>query len=132
MKFDVFHSIGRIDSLVPRLSDREVFGQFFGQAEAAERLGYGVMWVAESHFSSEVQKRNPDPVIPNYHGEVGLNADSMQLAQALFARTERLGFGTAIMNIVGGNGGPIAAADRVRSLAWLNSLSRRPRELAIG
>jgi len=56
----------------------------------------------------------------------------MQLAHAVFARTDRIGFGTAIMNIVGGNGGPVAAADRVRSLAWLNALSPQPRELAIG
>lgn len=132
MKFDVFHSIGRIDSLPVRLSDRQVFGQFFSQVQAAEELGYGLMWVAESHFSSEVQKTNPGAVIPHYQGEVGLNADSMQLAQAVFARTRKIGFGTAIMNIVGGNGGPIAAADRVRSLSWLNSLSPFPRELKIG
>jgi alkanesulfonate monooxygenase SsuD/methylene tetrahydromethanopterin reductase-like flavin-dependent oxidoreductase (luciferase family) len=132
MKFDVFHSIGRIDSLPIKLTDREVFGQFFSQVQAAEDLGYGLMWVAESHFSSEVQKQNPGAVIPHYAGEVGLNADSMQLAQAVFARTRKIGFGTAILNIVGGNGGPIAAADRVRTLAWLNGLSHNPRELKIG
>jgi alkanesulfonate monooxygenase SsuD/methylene tetrahydromethanopterin reductase-like flavin-dependent oxidoreductase (luciferase family) len=132
MKFDVFHSIGRIDSLPVKLTDRQVYSQFFSQVRAAEDLGYGLMWVAESHFSSEVQKANPGAVIPHYQGEVGLNADSMQLAQAIFASTRRIGFGTAIMNIVGGNGGPIAAADRVRSLAWLNGLSSSPRELKIG
>lgn len=132
MKFDVFHSLGRIDSLPVRLSDRQVFAQFFSQVQAAEKLGYGLIWAAESHFSSETQKQNPGAVIPHYQGEVGLNADSMQLAQAVFARTRRIGFGTAILNIVGGNGGPIAAADRVRSLAWLNSLSPSPRELKIG
>lgn len=132
MKFDLFHSLGRIDSVQPRLADVEVFRQFFAQVKAAEDLGFGTVWVAESHFSSEVQKNGPEPVIPNYSGEVGLNADSMQLAQAMFARTDRIGFGTAILNIVGGNGGPIAAADRVRTLAWLNSLEDRPRELNIG
>jgi len=50
----------------------------------------------------------------------------------ILERTKRLGFGTAIMNIVGGNGGPIAAADRVRTLAWLNSLRDQPRRLSIG
>lgn len=132
MDFDVFHSVGRIDSVAPRLSDRDVFTLFFSQARAAETLGYGTLWVAESHFSSEVQKQNPDPVIPHYAGEVGLNADSMQTAHALFARTRRLGFGTAILNIVGGNGGPIAAADRVKSLAWHVSLMDEPRPLSIG
>ncbi len=132
MKFDVFHSIGRIDSVYPKLSDRQVFQQFFDQVIAAETLGYETIWVAESHFSSEVQKQNPEPVIPNYHGEVGLNADSVQLAGMICERTERIGFGTAIMNIVGGNGGPIAAADRVRSLAWHNSLRQTPRKLWMG
>jgi alkanesulfonate monooxygenase SsuD/methylene tetrahydromethanopterin reductase-like flavin-dependent oxidoreductase (luciferase family) len=132
MKFDVFHSIGRIDSVSPRLGDAAVFRQFFRQLGAAEALGFGTMWVAESHFSSEVQKHNPEPVIPNYHGEVGLNADSMQLAQVILERTQRIGFGTAIFNIVGGNGGPLAAADRVRSLAWLNHLRDTPRRLDIG
>lgn len=132
MKFDVFHSIGRVDSLPTRSTDRQVFERFFAEASAAESFGYDTVWVAESHFSSEVQKRHPYAVIPNYQGEVGLNADSMQLAQAMFARTKRIGFGTAIMNIVGGNGGPIAAADRVRSLAFLNTLQREPRDLRIG
>lgn len=132
MKFDVFHSIGRIDTVAPRSTDAQVFSRFFAEAVAAEALGYSILWVAESHFSSEVQKGNAGAVIPNYQGEVGLNCDSLQLAQTLFGKTKRLGFGTAIMNIVGGNGGPIAAADRVRTLAFLNSLEAQPRELAIG
>lgn len=132
MKFDIFHSIGRIDSVSPKLSDREVVESFFAQAIAAEEFGYGTVWAAESHFSSEVQKRHKAPVITTFEGEVGLNNDSPQLAQALFARTRRIGFGTAIFNIVGGNGGPIGAADRVRSLTFLNSLQESPRPLNIG
>lgn len=132
MRFDIFHSLARIDTVTPQLTDREVFQLFFRQVELAETLGYGSIWVAESHFSSEVQKRNPGGVIPNFIGEVGLNCDSMQLGQQVFARTQTLGFGTAILNIVGGNGGPIAAADRLRSLAWYNALNDRPRRLDIG
>ena len=132
MKFDVFHSIGRIHSIEPKRSDARSFTDFFAQVELAESLGYETVWVAESHFSSEVQKQHEEPVIPNYHGEVGLNADSFLLAQSVFERTERIGFGTAILNIVGGNGGPIAAADRLRSLAWHNHLRETPRRLHIG
>jgi hypothetical protein len=47
-------------------------------------------------------------------------------------QTKRLHFGTAIHNIVGGNGGPIASADRVNTLAFLNQLGKTPRELYIG
>ncbi len=132
MKFDVFHSIGRIDSLPVKLSDRDVFISFFEQLRLADELGFGTIWVAESHFSSEVQKRHKQPVIPNYQGEVGINCDSPQLAQMVMARTKRIGFGTAIYNIVGGNGGPVAAADRIRSLAFLNQFADRPRKLDIG
>ncbi len=130
--FDIFHSIGRIDSITPRRTDVEVFSAFLEQALLAEDLGFDTMWVAESHFSSEVQKRHRQPVIPNYHGEVGLNADAMVLAQTLFERTKKLNFGTAIFNIVGGNGGPIAAADRVNFLTYMNQFRESPRKLQIG
>ncbi len=132
MQFDIFHSIGRIDTLKPIPADREIFSAFFDQCVLAEELGYKTMWVAESHFSSEVQKSHVKPVIPHYHGEVGLNADSCQLAHLVFAKTHKLSFGTAIYNIVGGNGGPIAAADRIRSLAYLNAMTDRPRRLHVG
>ena len=80
MQFDIFHSIGRIDMLKPIPADRAIFSAFIEQCQIAEQLGYETMWVAESHFSSEVQKSNAKPVIPHYQGEVGLNADSFQLA----------------------------------------------------
>jgi alkanesulfonate monooxygenase SsuD/methylene tetrahydromethanopterin reductase-like flavin-dependent oxidoreductase (luciferase family) len=132
MLFDLFHSLARVDTLLPRVTDRQVFLDFFAQARAAEDLGFGTVWVAESHFSSEVQKLHAEPVIPTFRGEIGLNSDSPQLAQALFERTARIGFGTAIYNIVGGNGGPLAAADRVRALAFINSLREAPRSLHLG
>ncbi len=132
MIFDLFHSIGRIDSIRPQLTDREVFGQFFRQVELAEEIGLDTIWVAESHFSSEIQKRHPSAVIPHYSGEVGLNCDPMQLAHTIFSRTRRINFGTAIHNIVGGNGGPIASADKVRTLAFLNQFNDQPRQLHIG
>ncbi len=132
MQFDIFHSISRTDTIKPRLSDLEVFKGFFAQAVAAEALGFNTLWVAESHFSSEVQKQHRQPVIPNYQGEVGLNCDSMQLFTTLMAKTTRLNLGTAIFNIVGGNGGPLAAADRIRTLAFLNGLAAKQRELYIG
>ncbi len=132
MKFDVFHSIGRIDSLPRRLSDREVFEGFFDQVRLADELDFGTIWTAESHFSTQVQKRHKVPVVPNYQGEIGLNCDSPQLAQLILSQTKRIGFGTAIYNIVGGNGGPIAAADRIVSLAFLNQFASQPRKLDIG
>lgn len=132
MQFDLFHSIGRIDTLKPVPADREVFRAFLDQCQLGESLGYPTMWVAESHFSSEVQKSNSKPVIPNYHGEVGLNADSCQLVQLMLSQTNKIGFGTAIHNIVGGNGGPLASADRIRTMAFLNSLQPNPRKLHIG
>jgi alkanesulfonate monooxygenase SsuD/methylene tetrahydromethanopterin reductase-like flavin-dependent oxidoreductase (luciferase family) len=132
MQFDIFHSIGRIDSIKPIPPDHTIYREFFRQCRAAEAMGYKTIWVAESHFSSEVQKKNPHPVIPHYHGEVGLNADTCQVAQMIFGQTKSIGFGSAIMNIVGGNGGPIATADRVGMLTFLNELLPTPRKLDIG
>jgi len=132
LQFDIFHSVGRIDSITPRLDDCQVMQQFLTQATEAEAMGFDTMWVAESHFSSEVQKSNKNPVIPNYSGEVGINTDAMQLAQYVFAKTKKLNFGTAIHNIVGGNGGPIASADRVRMAAFMNGMRDDPRHLYIG
>lgn len=129
MYFDVFHSLGTFSW---EQSERQTFQEFFAQAVVADALGFGTWWTAESHFSSEIQKRHKEPVVPYYVGEVGLNNDSPQLAQHVFALTQRIGFGTAIYNIVGGNGGPIAAADRIRSLVFLNSLRETPRKLHIG
>jgi alkanesulfonate monooxygenase SsuD/methylene tetrahydromethanopterin reductase-like flavin-dependent oxidoreductase (luciferase family) len=132
MRFDIFHSIGRIDTVLPRLSERDIFLNFREQCREAESMGFETIWVAESHFSSEVQKTHKRPVIPNYQGEVGLNADSFQLAHWVFNQTQKIGFGTAIHNIVGGSGGPIASADRVRSLMHFNSLLESPRSINIG
>ncbi len=89
--------------------------------------------MAESHFSSETQKGNADATIPNFHGEVGLNSDSFQLFHILASKTKKINFGTGIHNIVGGSGGPIASADRVNSLRFINDHLWNPsRILRIG
>ncbi len=75
--------------------------------------GFGTAWVAESHLSCEVQKRNPGAVIPHFKGEIGLNVDLLQMAHVVFGRTERIQVGSAVMNILC-NGGPVAQAERLR------------------
>ncbi len=132
LQFDLFHSFGKVD--LPSLKRRpaEVFQSALSQAQLGDALGLKTFWVAESHFSSEVQKAHHEAVIPNYSGEVGLNADSFQLFWLFRAVTKKMGFGTAILNIVGGNGGPISAADRVQTLCFLNGLQSDPRDLWMG
>lgn len=133
MKFDLFHSISDPVVRGMRLGPKASFQQFFSQAALAESLGMDTVWMAESHFSSEVQKKTSVATIPNFHGEVGLNADSFQWIHELTRRTKKIGFGTGIHNIVGGSGGPIASADRVRSLHFINRNFWSPsRELRIG
>ncbi|HEX2066102.1 MAG TPA: LLM class flavin-dependent oxidoreductase [Candidatus Thermoplasmatota archaeon] len=121
MIFDVFFSISQtpVDGACP--DEAGMFRAFFEQVEAADRLGYGVAWVAESHLSSEVQKRNRSPVIPHWKGEVGLNCDILQLAQAVFRRTRRIEVGSAVMNILC-NGGPVAHAERIAFFLALHGL----------
>jgi len=133
MIFDLFHSLGDPVVRGKSLGAGRCFRQFLEQVKLAEALGMRSVWCAESHFSSEAQKSSPRPSIPHYAGEVGLNADSFQLFHWIVAHTERIGLGTAIHNIVGGSGGPIASADRVNMLRFMNEECwPSPRELGIG
>ena len=121
MELDVFFSICQtvVDGYMP--DERTMFANFFEQVELADRLGFGTAWVAESHLSTEVQKTNPGAVIPHFEGEIGLNTDILQLAHRVFACTKRIGMGSAIMNILC-NGGPIAAAERIKTFLALHGL----------
>ena len=87
-----------------------MFSNFFEQVELADELGFGVGWVAQAHLSTEVQKRNSNPVVPHYPGEVGLCTDFFQVAREMFARTKRMDVGSAVMSILA-SGGPIAQAE---------------------
>jgi alkanesulfonate monooxygenase SsuD/methylene tetrahydromethanopterin reductase-like flavin-dependent oxidoreductase (luciferase family) len=128
MELDIFFSICQTDvhGYVP--SERVMFENFFEQIELADRLGFGTAWVAESHLSTETQKTNPGAVIPHFVGEIGLNTDILQLAHRVFARTQRIGIGSAIMNILC-NGGPIAAAERIKTFLTLHGLDPEERRI---
>lgn len=132
MRFDVFFSLCQtpVDGYQP--NERKMFENFFSQAELADELGYGTAWVAETHLSCQVQKRNPGAVIPHFEGEIGLSTDILQVAHVLFARTRRIHVGSAIRNIQC-NGGPIAHAEAVRMFLSLHDLSPyRERILDLG
>ncbi len=132
MEFDIFFSICQteVNGYLP--SERVMFENFFEQVELADQLGFNTAWVAESHLSTEVQKTNPGAVIPHFVGEIGLNTDILQLAHRVFARTRGLGIGSAIMNILC-NGGPIAAAERVKTFLALHGLDpEEKRTLTVG
>src|SRR5688500_12269349 len=128
MEYDIFFSICQteVDGYMP--GERTMFENFFEQIELADKLGFGTAWVAESHLSTEVQKGNPGAVIPHFAGEIGLNTDILQLAHRVFARTKRISIGSAIMNILC-NGGPIAAAERVKTFLAFHGLDENERRL---
>ena len=126
MKFDLFFSISRTPSKAGTPSESEMFQNFLQEVVAGDSLGYETAWIAESHLSSEVQKRNAKPVIPHWQGEVGLNTDIFTLATQIFARTTQLEVGSAITNILC-NGGPIAVAERVATWATLHGLNPNER-----
>ena len=131
MKYDIFFSVSQTPAGGRFPSEREMFANMFDQVELADELGFGVAWFAESHLSSEIQKQNPNPVIPHWEGEVGLNVDFLQLAARVFARTERIEVGSAIMNILC-NGGPIAHAERVAAFLAFHALTGDSRRLHLG
>ena len=126
MEFDLFFSISQTPVRGHTPSEAQMLRNFLDQAEAADRLGFGVAWVAESHLSSEVQKGNPDPVVPHWQGEVGLNCDILQTAHAVFRRTKRIEVGSAVMNILC-NGGPVAHAERIAYFLALHGLDPKER-----
>ncbi len=128
MEFDIFFSICQTEVHGYMPSERVMFENFFEQIELADQLGFGTAWVAESHLSTEVQKTNPGAVIPQFVGEIALNTDILQLAHRVFARTKRISIGSAIMNILC-NGGPIAAAERVRTFLALHGLDAAEKRL---
>ncbi len=132
MFFDVFFSISQtpVKGITP--SEREMLQNFFEQVSAADECGFETAWVAESHLSTEVQKHNPNPVVPHWRGEIGLNADITQLAHQIFARTRNIEVGSAVMNLLV-NGGPIAAAERLATFAALHGLNAaEKRRLRVG
>ncbi|MEK6373738.1 MAG: LLM class flavin-dependent oxidoreductase [Acidobacteriota bacterium] len=128
MEFDIFFSICQTEVHGTMPDEATMFRNFFEQVELADALGFGTAWVAESHLSTEVQKMNPGAVIPHFVGEIGLNTDILQLAHRVFARTKRIGVGSAIMNILC-NGGPIAAAERIKTFLALHGLDPEEKRL---
>lgn len=123
MRFDIFLSICQteVDGIIP--SERTMFANFYSQLELADSLGFGTAWVAESHLSTQIQKKNPGAVVPHFQGEIGLNTDILQLGHRAFARTKRIHIGSAIRNILC-NGGPMAHAEAVRTFLTLHGMEK--------
>jgi alkanesulfonate monooxygenase SsuD/methylene tetrahydromethanopterin reductase-like flavin-dependent oxidoreductase (luciferase family) len=128
MKFDIFLSICQteVDGYLP--SEKVMFQNFFDQVRLADDLGFGTAWVAETHLSCEIQKHGPEPVIPHFKGEIGLNTDILQLAHVVFAQTKRIHIGSAIRNILC-NGGPIAHAEAIRTFLTLRDQNKDEKRL---
>ena len=132
MLFDVFFSICQTEVNGEIPSERTMFLNFFDQVKAADQLGYGTAWLAESHLSCEVQRLHKEPVIPNFRGEIGLNTDVLLMASKIFAETKQIHVGSAIRSLFV-NGGPIAHAESVNSFLSLHSLdSSEKRKLHLG
>ena len=132
MQFDIFFSISQtpVDGVTP--PEATMFSNFFEQVEHADRLGFGTAWVAESHLSTEVQKRHANAVVPHWQGEIGLNTDIFQMAHAVFRRTKNIHVGSAVMNLVC-NGGPIARAEQIAAFCSLHGMDpEEQRRLCIG
>jgi|TARA_B110000196_G_scaffold5996_1_gene5364 alkanesulfonate monooxygenase SsuD/methylene tetrahydromethanopterin reductase-like flavin-dependent oxidoreductase (luciferase family) len=133
MDFDIFFSISQTpDTSGYTPSENEMFTNFFEQVEVADKLGFGVAWVAQAHLSTEVQKSNSKPVVPHYPGEVGLCTDFFQIAQKMLAQTKNIEVGSAVMSILA-SGGPIPQAERVGSFLALHGMNPdESRKLHIG
>ena len=133
MLFDIFFSISQTpDTSGYTPTENEMFSNFFEQVELADKLGFGIGWVAQAHLSTEIQKTNKIPVVPHYPGEVGLCTDFFQIAQKMFSRTKQMEVGSAVLSILA-SGGPIAIAERVGAFLAIHGLEENEkRRLHIG
>jgi alkanesulfonate monooxygenase SsuD/methylene tetrahydromethanopterin reductase-like flavin-dependent oxidoreductase (luciferase family) len=121
VQFDIFFSICQTPVRGYTPSEYQMFRNFSEQLILADALGFGCAWIAETHLSCQVQKRNPGAVIPHFQGEIGLNTDVLQVANRFAGKTEKIHFGSAIRNILC-NGGPIAHAEAVKMFLSLHGL----------
>jgi alkanesulfonate monooxygenase SsuD/methylene tetrahydromethanopterin reductase-like flavin-dependent oxidoreductase (luciferase family) len=114
MFFDVFFSLNQttVESIQP--FEWQLLQSFFEQVEAADKLGYGVAWVAQHHFMWDLLKRTSKTTFPNYKGNIGLNSDILLLAPHIFSRTKNIEVGEVSRNLIS-DGGPIAHAQAVRT-----------------
>jgi len=132
MQFDIFFSISQTPVAGVTPSETRMFANFFEQVEAADALGFGTAWIAESHLSTEVQKQHENAVVPHWKGEIGLNTDIFQMAHSVFRRTQNINVGSAVMNLVC-NGGPVARAEQVAAFCSLHGMDpEERRRLCIG
>ncbi len=122
MEHDIFFSISQTpdeDGHIP--TEATMLRNYFQQLECADRLGFGVGWIAQAHLSTETQKSNQRPVVPHWKGEVGLCTDFPQLALESFRRTSNIEIGSAVVSILA-SGGPIAQAERMANVLSLHGL----------
>lgn len=132
MDFDIFLSIAQtpVEGYTP--DEDTMFHNFFEQLKSADELGFGTAWVAQAHLSTEVQKMNKNPVVPHWEGEVGLCTDFFQLAHLMFAKTENIHVGSAVMSLLT-HGGPVGIAERVGAFLALHGMNKNEkRKLRIG
>ncbi len=133
MDHDIFFSISQTPDAAGRVpSEDEMFANYFQQLECADKLGFGVGWIAQAHLSTDTQKSNSHPVVPHWQGEVGLCTDFPQLAMESFRRTSSIEIGSAVMAILAA-GGPIAQAERIANTLHLHGMNRdEHRKLHVG
>ncbi|MBJ63544.1 MAG: luciferase [Euryarchaeota archaeon] len=132
MEFDIFFSISQTpdhNGYTP--TESQMFENYFQQLEAADRLGFGVAWIAQAHLSTHTQQSNSRPVVPHWKGEVGLCTDFCQLALESFRRTRKIDVGSAVVSILA-SGGPIAQAERIANTVQYLSFIDQNRKLHVG
>ena len=132
MMHDIFFSISQtpdVNGVTP--SEKQMFDNYFQQLKHADKLGFGVGWIAQAHLSTETQKLNSMPVVPHWQGEVGLCTDFPQLAMESFRQTERIEIGSAVVSILA-SGGPIAQAERIANTVQFLSMMDDSRKLYVG
>ena len=80
MEFDIFFSISQTpdhNGYTP--TEREMFANYYSQLTAADRLGFGVAWVAQAHLSTQTCFTTSQPQMVN----VAFNTLSVEIRSML-------------------------------------------------
>lgn len=128
-KWDIFFSITKFIK-----NDKPVeqfLKEYLNLFIQADKLEYGVIWIAESHLSHTAQLAN-HPIVQckSFEGEIGIINNVILLIQHAINITKKIDFGTAIVNLHAHN--PVLLAESIAQLIITGDFVTTNRKIHLG
>ena len=108
-----------------------MFENFFQQLKHADKLGFGVGWIAQAHLSTETQKLKLDASSPTLARRSRIMHGLSSATMECFRQTKNIDIGSAVISILA-SGGPIAQAERIANTVQFLSMMDEDRKLHVG